>query len=72
MKKALVPHEDGVAIAASQIGVLLRIFVVSGKVFDIEALKDDDEESAPSKKSGTRISFLSILTLPKLQSKKSG
>ncbi len=50
MKKALVPHEDGVAIAAPQIGVLLRIFVVSGKVFDIEALKDDDEESAPSKK----------------------
>lgn len=48
MKKALAPHEDGVAIAAPQIGVLLRIFIVSGKVFDIEALQD--EKDAPSKK----------------------
>ncbi len=35
MKEALSREEDGVAIAAPQIGVPLRIFVVSGKVFSI-------------------------------------
>lgn len=34
MKKMLVTQPDGVAIAAPQIGVSLRIFVVSGKIFD--------------------------------------
>jgi len=34
MKKALVTQPDGVAIAAPQIGVSLRIFVVSGKIFE--------------------------------------
>lgn len=34
MKKALSTQPDGVAIAAPQIGVSLRIFVVSGKIFD--------------------------------------
>ncbi len=34
MKKALSLESDGVAIAAPQINVSLRIFVVSGKVFD--------------------------------------
>lgn len=44
MKKALAPHEDGVAIAAPQIGVSLRIFVVSGKVFDQENNKNGGEK----------------------------
>ncbi len=35
MKKALHSQDDGVAIAAPQIGVPLRIFIVSGKVFDM-------------------------------------
>ena len=35
MKEALDSQEDGVAIAAPQIGVSLRIFVVSEKVFDV-------------------------------------
>lgn len=35
MKKALKSQEDGVAIAAPQIGVSLRIFVMSGKATDI-------------------------------------
>ncbi len=35
MKKALLSQEDGVAIAAPQIGEELRIFVVSGRAFDI-------------------------------------
>ena len=34
MKKALHSQDDGVAIAAPQIAVSLRIFVVSGKVFE--------------------------------------
>jgi len=34
MKSALASQEDGVAIAAPQIGVSSRIFVVSGKIFD--------------------------------------
>ena len=33
MKRALYKEEDGVAIAAPQIGESLRIFVVSGKIF---------------------------------------
>jgi len=36
MKKALRAEEDGVAIAAPQVGVPLRIFVVSGKVFALK------------------------------------
>lgn len=34
MKEALSSQDDGVAIAAPQIGHSLRIFVVSGKIFD--------------------------------------
>lgn len=34
MSKALHTQDDGVAIAAPQIGVSLRIFVVSGRIFD--------------------------------------
>lgn len=42
MKKALAKEPDGVAIAAPQIGVPLRIFVVSGKVF-----KKESDETVP-------------------------
>lgn len=35
MKDALASQDDGVAIAAPQIGVTLRIFVVSKKVFEM-------------------------------------
>lgn len=35
MKEALLSQNDGVAIAAPQIGYSLRIFVVSNKVFEI-------------------------------------
>jgi len=34
MDEALSSQDDGVAIAAPQIGVSLRIFIVSGKIFD--------------------------------------
>lgn len=35
MKSAMASQDDGVAIAAPQIGYALRMFVVSGKVFDL-------------------------------------
>ncbi len=41
MKTALDGEDDGVAIAAPQIGAALRIFVVSPKVFDIVLRKSD-------------------------------
>lgn len=44
MKAALASQEDGVAIAAPQIGESLRIFVVSGKALARSRLKDDEEE----------------------------
>lgn len=43
MKKTLATQDDGVAIAAPQIGELLRIFVVSHKVF---AMEKNDENHA--------------------------
>jgi len=45
MKKALASQDDGVAIAAPQIGVPLCIFVVSGKAFLYESAKKDDEKT---------------------------
>lgn len=44
MKSALAAQDDGVAIAAPQIGESLRIFVVSGRVF--EMLYPEDENGA--------------------------
>lgn len=46
MKKALATQKDGVAIAAPQIGEPLRIFVVSGRIFD-PAWEDEEAESVP-------------------------
>lgn len=42
MKEALSSQEDGVAIAAPQIRVLLRIFVVSPKAFDENSKSNSD------------------------------
>ncbi len=41
MKRALAAQKDGVAIAAPQIGVPLRIFVVAGEIFK----KEQDERT---------------------------
>ena len=41
MNEALDSQYDGVAIAAPQIGVSLRIFIVSGKVFDEDFIRGD-------------------------------
>lgn len=42
MSETLEKEKDGVAIAAPQIGVPLRIFIVSGKLFDIGEGEDGD------------------------------
>src|SRR3989338_6135680 len=42
MKDALYACDDGIAIAAPQIGISLRIFVVSGKIFYIKIKKEAD------------------------------
>ena len=39
MSTALRSQSDGVAIAAPQIGVSLRIFVVSGRIFDEDFIR---------------------------------
>ena len=44
MQKALASQEDGVAIAAPQIGIPLRIFVVSGVVLDMMKKSHVDEQ----------------------------
>jgi peptide deformylase len=44
MKKALHSQDDGVAIAAPQIGISLRIFIVSGKIFEEDFIRG---KSAP-------------------------
>lgn len=39
MSEALDSQDDGVAIAAPQIGISLRIFMVSGKIFDEDFIR---------------------------------
>jgi len=46
MKRILAKEKFGVAIAAPQVGVSLRLFVVSGRVFEEEAHDDDPERSS--------------------------
>jgi peptide deformylase len=46
MKTALASQDDGVAIAAPQIGEPLRIFVVSGKVENLMKSDKDDAKAA--------------------------
>lgn len=56
MKKALYSQDDGVAIAAPQIGVPLRIFLVSGKIFD----KNFEAEDYKPAKTKTWTDFVFI------------
>lgn len=52
MKEGIAGQDDAVAIAAPQIGVSLRIFVVSGKVFDMLAHEGKTAEERESLVSG--------------------
>ena len=47
MLEALNAQHDGVAIAAPQIGESLRIFIVSGRAFDIEKGVYDEKDKKP-------------------------
>lgn len=65
MSAAMEKEEDGVAIAAPQIGVPLRIFVVSHRAFEIEdehAAHDeppeDDRRKAPKKPKRANMVFI--------------
>lgn len=49
MRKALAPEENGVAIAAPQIGEPLRIFIVAGKVFEAAEQEDPDAKKLKDK-----------------------
>ena len=62
MKKAMYAEEDGVAIAAPQIGETLRIFVVNGKVFGSEDMVFINPEiiKASSKKKRMEEGCLSV------------
>ena len=44
MNEALESQDDGVAIAAPQIGYSLRIFIVSGKIFAKDFIKNREEK----------------------------
>jgi hypothetical protein len=48
MKQALDSQEDGVALAAPQIGASLRIFIISGKVFDLISGKEESDKKGES------------------------
>ncbi len=50
MALALERQKDGVAIAAPQIGVSLRIFLVAGKVFDEDFMQDREDRISGKKK----------------------
>ncbi len=54
MHDALSPEENGVAIAAPQVGELLRIFIVAGRVFE-----------TPEQESGARATGHARLASPK-------
>ena len=46
MKNSLAGEEEGVAIAAPQIGIPLRIFLISKKIFQLEKNPNIDNEEA--------------------------
>lgn len=57
MEKALDKEEDGIAIAAPQIGESLRIFVVSKKVFEIM----DEEKDPTIKMNGEKQEYKNLI-----------
>lgn len=67
MKKALDLEEDGVAIAAPQIGTPFRIFIVSEKVFGISELENLEENREITSTKNENLIFINpkILKLSK-------
>jgi peptide deformylase len=66
MKEALHSQDDGVAIAAPQIGISLRIFVVSGKIFEEDFIRG---KSAMDTKQHTHADLIFINPVFKKMSK---
>lgn len=58
MKATLAKEHDGVAIAAPQIGISLRIFVVSGKAFALDKNPEISEEEANDKSKYQDMAFI--------------
>ncbi|HLP86670.1 MAG TPA: peptide deformylase [Candidatus Paceibacterota bacterium] len=72
MSEALDSQFDGVAIAAPQIGVSLRIFVVSGKVFDEDFIngKNLEKNYSSEKKREPNMVFINPVFKKTSQDKK--
>lgn len=74
MRVALEKEEDGVAIAAPQIGVPLRIFIVSHRVFEMDdtppSTRPQTETQAPVKKAPARDMVFINPSLLKISRKK--
>jgi len=58
MSSALHSQDDGVAIAAPQIGVSLRIFLVSGRIFDEDFIRGENIKSIPVKSTNKDLVFI--------------
>ncbi len=55
MSESLKSQDDGVAIAAPQIGYSLRIFVVSGKIFNMELGEESSRAGSLSDPAGSAL-----------------
>jgi len=72
MSAALAKEEDGVAIAATQIGEPIRLFVVSGKVLARLAIKNKKEKSVESFSDAVFINPVLIKSSKKKQTVEEG
>jgi peptide deformylase len=70
MKAALSSQDDGVAIAAPQIGVSLRIFVVSGKIFEEDFVRGAKGKETPKKTTYPDLVFINPIFLKISKDKK--
>lgn len=68
MSLSLASQDDGVAIAAPQIGYSLRIFVVSGKIFEEDFIKERKERI--EKKHGEGVNIPASPTIEKKETPK--
>lgn len=66
MKEALDSQDDGVAIAAPQIGVPLRIFVISGKVPNLIKIQENPDVTHEEYKNVTKGNPDEVFINPKI------
>ena len=70
MKNTLATQPDGVAIAAPQIGVSLRIFVVAGKIFEDDFTRKGNELVEKISEPSPDLVFINPLIIKLSKSKK--